>query len=212
MRTIMLLNAKGGSGKTTLATNLASWYASEGKAVALSDHDPQGSSLAWLAERPMSKPNIAAVEAGRNARRPPRGTDIQILDTPAGVHGTELSRLLRKAEAVIVPVLASPIDMRAAAEFVRLILGSSRIAQQQTRVGLVANRVREYTRVYAELEIFLRRLRVPILGQLRDSMNYVRAAENGLGIADMAPYATQIDRQQWAPILKWLRSKQSRRT
>lgn len=210
MRQIMVLNAKGGSGKTTLATNLASYYASQGKDVLLVDLDPQHSALAWLAERPVGRAPIRGVDAARRGARLPRSADVAILDAPAAAHGSELGHLLRRADTFIVPVLPSPLDMRAAADFVQALQRNKRIGSKQARFGVVANRVRAHTRVAQDLEDFLRRLKSPVLAHLRDNMNYIRAAERGLGVFDLAPYATAIDREQWRPILRWLNSKRSR--
>ncbi len=211
MRSIMVLNPKGGSGKSTLATNLASYYAAAGHSVLLADLDPQGSSLEWHEARNAGRPPIRVSAAWRsNAARPSRGTDYVIYDAPAAVHGKDLTALLRKAETFVVPVLPSPIDMRAAAHFVDELKRSSRVANKQCKVGLVANKARDYTRIYHELEAFLKKQKVPVVATLRDSMNYVRAADRGLGIFELAPYATAVDREQWAPLLAWLRSKRSR--
>lgn len=210
MRHIMVLNAKGGSGKTTIATNLASYYATQGKEVVLADYDPQGSSLGWLEARSPARTPIKGVNACEGAVRAGRGTDLVIMDPPAAVHGKDLNALLKKAETILIPILPSPIDMRAAADFVQEIKTNARIAGKKAKVAIVANRVREYTTIYQELEEFLSHLKVPVLSHLRDSMNYIRAAEKGLGIFEFAPYSTQADRDQWAPIIKWLNSKRSR--
>jgi len=209
MRHIMVLNAKGGSGKTTLATNLASYYASKGKQVMLADYDPQGSSLDWLKARSKGRPHIQGMAAWKGTLRPTRDTEIVIMDPPAAVHGRELANLLRKAETILIPVLPSPIDMRAAAAFVETIKGSARVTKKQAKIALVANRVREYTNIYHELEAFLGKLKVPVVGHLRDSMNYIRAAERGLGIFELGPAATQVDREQWKTVIQWLNSKRS---
>lgn len=210
MRHIMVLNAKGGSGKTTIATNLASYYANEGKQVILADMDPQGSSLAWLAARSAGRPPIKGVPAFHEAVRPGRNTDVVIVDSPAAVHGKELTPLLRKAETILIPVLPSPIDMRAAADFIAEVKAAPRVASKQAKIALIANRVREYTNIWHSLEDFLDHLRgVPVLTHLRDSMNYIRAAERGIGIFEMGHYATQTDREQWEPVIKWLKSKRS---
>ena len=210
MRQIMVLNAKGGSGKSTIATNLASYYANQGYDVVLADCDPQGSSLAWLETRPEERAPIRGVDASYTGARLPRGADLAILDAPAAVHGPELGHLMRRADTFLVPVLPSPMDMRAAVDFVTELRRNKRVAGKQAKYGVIANRAREYTNIYHELEHFLRQLRVPVLTHLRDSMNYIRAAERGLGIFEMAPYATATDREQWKPVIRWLNSKRSR--
>lgn len=210
MRQIMVLNAKGGSGKSTIATNLASYYATQGHDVLLADCDPQGSALAWLESRPVGRAPIRGVDASGKGARLPRGADVAVLDAPAAVHGPELGNLMRRADTFIVPVLPSPIDMRAAVDFVGELRRNKRVAGKQAKFGVIANRTREYTNVYHELEHFLRQLRVPVLTHLRDNMNYIRAAERGLGIFELAPYATATDREQWKPVIRWLNSKRSR--
>ncbi|MGI9302171.1 MAG: AAA family ATPase [Gammaproteobacteria bacterium] len=209
MRQIMVLNAKGGSGKTTLATNLASYYASKGKNVVLADFDQQGSSMAWLAARSAARPPIKGVAAHKDSFRPSRNTDVVIMDAPAAVHGSALTNLVRRAETIIVPVLASPVDMRAATDFIGELRANRRISSKQAKIALVANRARFVTNIYWELEEFLDKQKAPFLTALRDSQNYIRAAERGLGVFEMAPYATDFDREQWEPVIKWLNSKRS---
>lgn len=209
MRHIMVLNAKGGSGKTTMSTNLASYLSTLGYTVGLADFDPQGSSLAWLADRSAARPSITGIAGYQKGYRVPRNLDYLIMDAPAAVHGKDLTALIRKAETIIIPVLPSPIDMRAAADFIAEIKKNSRVANKQAKIALVANRTREVTRIYGELEAFLKKQRIPVLTHLRDSQNYIRAAEKGLGIFEMAPSATRQDREQWQPIVKWIKSKRS---
>lgn len=209
MRHIMVLNAKGGSGKTTIATNLAAYYASSGKDVVLADFDPQGSSLAWLEARSAGRPRIHGIAAADDGLKGVRKADVMIMDSPAAVHGKALTALLRRAETVIIPVLPSPIDMRAVAKFIHEVKDSAPVSGKKVKLALVANRAREVTNIYWELEQFLGTLKVPFLTHLRDSMNYIRAAERGIGIHEMAPYATGLDREQWQPIIRWLNSKRS---
>lgn len=206
MRSIMVLNAKGGSGKSTIATNLAGCYAAQGGKVLLADYDPQESSLDWLRARPKGRPPIWGVAAHSEVLRPNRDTDVVVIDAPAAVHGRELSELAKKADTFIVPVLPSPIDMRAAWKFVKELKDSGPLTRKQTRIGLVANRAREYTNIYSELDEFLTSLRntVPYITSLRENQNYIRAAKQGLSIFEFAPGATAIDREQWLPLLKWL--------
>lgn len=210
MRHIMIANAKGGSGKTTLATNLASYFATQNKKVVLMDYDAQCSSLDWLSARSAAKPAIQGIAAyKKNPEKAKRNTDIVIMDVPAGIRGGELSRLIRKAQTILIPVLPSPIDMRAAKKYIDEIKKSAPVAQKKAKIALIANRAREITNISSELDEFLRKQKVPYLTLLRDSQNYVRAAERGLGIYDMGPAATAVDREQWAPIIKWIKSKRS---
>lgn len=207
MQTILCMNAKGGCGKTTIATNLATWYADDGKRVAIMDFDPQRSSTDWLAARLDYEgvPEIEAVDAVDGDARAARGTDVAILDAPSGTLGAEVTGLLRRADALLVPVLPSPIDMRAAARFIGDLLASGRISRGQTRIGLIANRVRENTRIFHALEDFLTEYDVPLLTHLRESQNYIRAAETGLGIFELAPSLVAQDVVQWDPVIDWLK-------
>lgn len=209
MRTIMVINAKGGSGKSTIATNLASYYASTGNKTTLVDYDPQGSSLAWLKARPVNRPKIQGIDATRQTVNPGRGTGYMIMDAPASVHGKELNNLVRHAHTFIIPVLPSPIDMRAAADYIREIRATRLIAAKKGKICLIANRGRDNTRVFWELDEFLDHLREPYVAALSDSMNYVRAADKGLGIFDMGPAGTAMQRAEWEPLIDWLDSKAS---
>lgn len=210
MRTILVLNAKGGCGKSTIATNLAAYYACEEQAqVVLEDFDPQGSSSEWLAARSEDRPLIQSICAWTEPARAPRTTDYVIMDAPAAVHGPELTALVRRAETILIPVLPSPIDMRAAAHFIQELLLQGRVSRKQTRVAVIANRVRENTLVYQDLERFLQRLKIPFVATLRDTQNYIRAAERGVSVFELAPSLVYTDLEQWQPLLKWLRSKRS---
>ena len=210
MRHILVLNAKGGCGKSTIATNLASYYAWEKeKKVVLADYDPQGSSLAWLEARGEEWPEIAGIAAWKDPVRPPRDTDVVIMDAPARVHGSELTQLVRKAETILFPVLPSPIDMRAAETYVQELQATGRVQRGEAKIGVIANRVRENTIIFAELYNFLRKLNVPYIATLRDTQNYIRAEERGVGIFEMAPSQVWQDTEDWEPLVKWLNSKRS---
>ena len=213
MRTIMVLNSKGGSGKSTLSTNLASYYASSGKKVVLVDFDSQASSLDWLAARPSGRKSITGVDGSAGNIKVPRSADYVIYDTPAAVAARDLTNFLRRAQSVIIPVLPSPIDMRAATPFIRKVLDNGRVSRKECRVALVANRCRENTNVYHQLDSYLKKVRqAPFISVLRETQNYNRAAERGLGIFELAPYLASKDLNQWEPIIKWLNSKRSQPT
>jgi len=210
MRTIMVLNAKGGCGKSTISTNLASYYAfEEEKKVALADYDPQGSSLAWLEVRGEEWPEIEGIAAFKDPVRPARDTDILIMDAPARVHGKELTAMVRKADTILFPVLPSPIDMRAATDYMQEVKAIGKIERKEVKIGVIANRVRENTIIFSELYEFIKKLKVPYVATLRDTQNYIRAEERGVGIFEMAPSQVYQDLESWEPLTKWLRSKRS---
>ncbi len=211
MRTIMLMNAKGGCGKTTLATNIATWFADEGHKVALADFDPQGSSLDWLEARKNFEgiPEIEGINAFAGPVSPARGTDFLIMDAPANVHGSEINPMLRRVQTLIVPVLPSPIDMRACSRFLDELLTSGRVSKKQTKIAIVANRVMERTNIFKQLEEYLGHLNVPVLTHLRESQNYIRSADKGLGLFELAPSMVWPDLEQWDPIIEWLASRKS---
>ena len=210
MRHIMVLNAKGGCGKSTLATNIASYFANEGASVALADYDPQRSSLDWLERRPDNRPKIAAVAAFEDGlRHAPRGADILVSDAPARSHDKELTDLVNHAETIIVPVLPSTIDMQATTKFLEELAGVHKIKNKKAKLGAIANRVRDNTLIWDDLDDYLTRARVPYVAALREAQNYVRAYTRGLGIFELPEYLAWPDWDEWEPLTAWLRSKRS---
>lgn len=208
MRTIMLMNAKGGCGKTTIATNLATWYADEGRQVALADFDPQKSSMDWLAARQDYEgiPAIQAIDATlKGPLRPAKDTELLVMDAPASTHGNVINKLLMRVDTLILPVLPSPIDMRACQRFLGELLDSGRVSRHETKIGIVANRARENTVIYHDLEKYLGHLNVPFITHLRESQNYIRAAEQGLGIFELAPSLVYKDVVLWDALFDWIK-------
>lgn len=207
----MVLNSKGGCGKSTIATNLASYFAYyEEKKVTLVDFDPQGSSMDWLKVRSRQWPEITGIDATKETVRFSKDTEIVIMDAPARVEGRELANLVKRVETIIIPVLPSPIDIRAAAQFIKELLTNGRVSRNETKVVVIANRVRENTLSYHALHAFLKSLKIPFVTTLRDTQNYVYAEDKGIGIFEMAPSRVWQDLEQWDPLIKWLRSKRSR--
>jgi chromosome partitioning protein len=210
MRHVMVLNAKGGCGKSTLATNVAVLFARDGLEVCIADYDPQRSSLDWLAQRPADLPAIRAVAAYEEGLRGvARSTEVLVIDAPARVHGTELNELVRRAETIIVPVLPSTIDIKACGRFMTELLEIGKVSRKQARLAVVANRVREQTLIFEELDQYLTKLKVPYLGSLREAQNYVRAYARGMGVFELPEYLAWPDWEQWKPIAAWLDSKRS---
>ncbi len=206
----MVMNAKGGCGKSTLATNIAAYFADEGYAVALADYDPQRSGLDWLDRRPSNRPEIVGIEAFSDGlKRVPRSADFVIIDAPARSHGSELTNLVRHAETIVVPVLPSTIDMQASERFIKELKAVGKVDRKDAKIGVVANRVREYTLIFEELDEYLTAARVPYVAALREAQNYVRAYTRGLGIFELPEYLAWPDWEQWEPLTRWLRSKRS---
>ncbi len=210
MRHIMVLNAKGGCGKSTLATNIASYFANEGASVALADYDPQRSGLDWLDRRPENRAKIVGV-AGFDGglRHVPRTADFVIIDAPARSHGKELVDLVKHAETIVMPVLPSTIDMQATTKFLEELKNIGKIERKQAKIGTVANRVRENTLIYDELDEYLVKARTPYIAALREAQNYVRAYTRGLGIFELPEYLAWPDWDEWEPLTAWLRSVRS---
>lgn len=210
MRHIMVLNAKGGCGKSTLATNIASYFATEGATVALADYDLQRSSLDWLERRPANRAKIHGVAGFESGlRRVPRNADILVIDAPARSHGDELVNLVKHAETIIVPVLASTIDMQATATFLKELQAIGKVERKQVKIATVANRVRDNTLIWDELDEYLLKTRVPYIAALREAQNYVRAYTRGLGIFELPEYLAWPDWDEWEPLTAWLRSVRS---
>lgn len=212
MHRILVLNAKGGCGKTTLATNLASYYADQGRVTALLDYDPQGSSMRWLSLRDPERPAIHGIAAYQRRRdvtrafqmRLPMEAERVIMDVPAGVAGLGLVEYVQRVDTILVPVLPSPIDIHAAAHFIQDLLLVGKVRSAGIRLAVVANRVRTNTLVFKSLERFLSTLKLPLVATLRDSQNYIRAAEQGLGVSELEKGRTAQDCQRWAPLAEWL--------
>ena len=202
MKRILVINPKGGCGKSTLATNLASYYATWEVPVALIDLDAQQSSLEWLGQRPGSLYPIEGIDGSRGRLSVPGRIQRVVMDAPARTGKNQLQRFFSQADEVLIPVLPSPVDIRAAGHFIGELLLDRML--KRSRIGLVANRVRENTLIYSNLERFLRTLKVPLVTHLRDTQNYIRAAESGCGIFEMAPYLVDRDIDTWRPLITWV--------
>lgn len=203
MTVVVIANPKGGVGKSTLATNVAGYFSSQGHAVLLGDADPQQSSRLWLGLRPPAERPIAAwqVEADLLAK-PPKGTTHGVLDTPAGLHGRRLSDVLKFADKVIVPLQPSVFDIFAARAFLDALARHRRAGKIQ--VGIVGMRVDARTIAADNLRAFVESLGLPVLGYVRDTQNYVHLAAGGLSLFDVAPARVEKDLAQWQGICDWL--------
>jgi len=216
---VVVLNPKGGCGKSTIATNIATYYAARAGTPAIMDFDPQGSSTAWLDRRPGNLPpihGIAAFKKSMHATRSwqlrlPNDTIDLIVDSPAGMHHDDLREVTRDATSILVPVLPSSLDIHAASRCIADLLLVAKIDRRDRKLAVIANRTRKNTKSFSQLMRFLDSLGIPIIAVLRDSQNYVHAAAEGIGLFEMPPSRVQADIDQLEKIVKWLDSWPERR-
>ena len=210
LRKVVVLNPKGGSGKTTLAFSLAGYLAGTGRTVALLDMDKQGSSRRWLQNRSTQLPAIQSLPPPED----PAGTitippdiDVVVIDAPAALPPEELADYTCGMHAVLVPVLPSDMDIHAASRLVSDLLLKAQVSRRNGRLGIVANRVKERTIAYRQLMRFLESLSIKLIGVLRDSQNYTHAAAAGRCLHEMAASQVRKDMAQWSAITNWLEDR-----
>jgi chromosome partitioning protein len=203
MRTVLIANPKGGSGKTTLATNLAGYFAKRKRHVVLSDMDRQQSALNWLERRPEDLPLIHGLN-GRGKNTISLSAEWNIIDSPAGLHGERLSEAVKLADWVIVPMQASSFDIDATQDFLQVLGEEKAIRKERTFIAMVGMRIDSRTRAAADLEAYLEASDFPVVGHLRNAQIYVRAAERGASLFDLPPSQAARDIQQWSPLVNWL--------
>lgn len=206
MSVIAVINRKGGSGKSTLATHLAAWLARQGLSVMLGDIDRQQSARTWLKRRDPALPGILpwALDQ-KGVLRPPSGVTHVVLDTPGGMHGFELAKVVMSADAVIIPVCNSFFDRESAASCHAELMTLPRVASGRCKLGVVGMRIDARTHSAQILRDWAVALQVPFLGVLRETQVYVRSLESGLTVFDLTSTANHVDLEQWEPILEWLR-------
>ncbi len=206
MQTILIANPKGGSGKTTLSTNIAGYLASCGHSVTMMDLDRQKSATQWLASRPSSLPAIGLLHAGVEKSA---AADWLVIDSPAGLHGKNLEHALKLAHKVIVPIAPSLFDIQASREFLEILSQEKAVRKGKTFIGVVGMRMAPYTRAATTLEQFIAKLDLPVLAYLRETQAYVNAAFEGKTLFDLPHYLAERELEQWAYLLNWLEENQS---
>lgn len=204
MHKIMVINPKGGSGKSTIATNLCSYFANSGKSVGVLDLDPQKSSAAWLNARTFDLIPIKPVTMVNNQIQDPGKLDYLIIDTPASIPVDKIPELFAQCSAAIIPILPSPIDIRAGGMFIYQLLMKHRITTDDKPICIVANRTRERSTSYKELLTFINTIKLPLITSIRESSNYLQCAQRGAGIFDYQTKRTEKDARDWLPLIEWL--------
>ncbi len=219
MNKIVVLNPKGGCGKSTLVTNLAARFARSGTTPAVMDYDPQGSTTAWLERRPADMPSIHGIAAYKKTMqatrswqlRVPNDTEHLLVDSPASLSHDDLRELTRDSTSILVPVLPSSMDIHAASRCIADLLLVAKVDRNDRKLAVVANRTRKNTKSFGKLMRFLDSLGIPIIAVLRDSQNFVHAAEHGVGLCDMQPSRVKQDVEQIDKIIQWLEAWPERR-
>lgn len=201
MRAILIANPKGGSGKTTLSTNIAAYLASRGKRVAMLDLDRQKSASQWLANRPANLPHIGLMQ-GEGEKH--GGADWLVIDSPAGLHGKNLEHALKLVHKVVVPIAPSAFDIQASREFLEQLSHEKIVRKGKIFIGIVGMRMAPRTRAAVTLEQFIAGLDLPVLAYLRETQTYVNAAFEGKTLFDLPPYLAERELEQWAYLLNWL--------
>lgn len=200
MRTLLIANPKGGSGKTTLSTNIAGYLAAQGRRVSILDLDRQKSATQWLANRPESLPAISALNEDKPAHR----ADWLVIDSQAGLHGKNLAHALKIAQRVIIPVAPSVFDMQASYSFLRALAEEKAVIKGKISVGVVGMRMDPRTRAALTLENFVRHQAFPVLAFLRETQAYVNAAFEGKSLFDLPQHLAERELEQWRFLLHWL--------
>ncbi|MHB0991968.1 MAG: ParA family protein [Burkholderiales bacterium] len=201
MNVILVANPKGGSGKTTLAVNLAAMLAIRGDNVRLLDLDKQQSATAWLRQRPADLAPVWLYNPEQSAKTQ---TGWLVIDSPAGLHGKNLERALKLAHRVLVPIAPSIFDMAASKIFLEALQVEKVVRKKRAFVGMVGMRITPRTRATVQLDKFLTAEELPALAHLQETQAYVNSAFEGKSIFDLPLYQTVREREQWQPLQAWL--------
>jgi len=172
--------------------------------------------MRWLNKRSPNQPYVYGI-AGyeRNSRMtrswqmriPPECAHV-VVDTPAAVQAQDMPEMTKDANAIIVPVLPSDIDIHAFSKCIADLLLIAKVRRDENRIGVVANRVKRNTLVFQSLMRFLETLRIPVIATLRDSQSYLKASEFGMGLHEMKPHLVATDLEDWRPLIAWLNAKE----
>ena len=207
MRTILVASSKGGAGKSTVATNLAAHFALEGKATAILDADKQKSSTHWCEKRAHLDSAVLPLDGCRRNwdKHLPEGIARLVVDAPAGAMGDDLKDFLDRADAVVVPVLPSAIDIEATVPFLDSLVTHPRVKKGKLPVALVGNRLKPWTSASQQAMEQLKAWPYPLVAQLRDTQAYVLLAGLGKSVFDYHSEQVRSHQEDWAPLLRWLK-------
>jgi chromosome partitioning protein len=207
MKTVLVASSKGGVGKTTIATHLAAQSALEGHRTVLIDADPQGSSTRWAERRSDLESAVLPLDGTRRTWQKHMPADVQrtIIDAPAGATADSLAMFLEEADALVVPILPSTLDIDATVPFLNAIAKHPRVRRGELRVGLIGNRLRPWTNASQQAVALLEQWPYPVVAQLRDSQAYVLLVGLGRSLFDYHSQHVRDHQEDWAPLLKWIK-------
>jgi len=211
MPVVAVVNPKGGVGKTTLATNLAGYFAGSGRRTMLGDFDRQQSSAHWLRLRPEALPAIETWAMDGRVARPPKGVTHVVLDTPAQIDARRLADVVRVADRIVVPLQPSMFDVLATGAFLENLRKAFRSpGEYRETVAVVGMRVDPRTHSAEQLGRFVETLELPVAGMLRDTQNYLHLAAHGLTLFDVPTQRVEKDLATWQPLLDWVEGRSGR--
>lgn len=206
MRTVLVASSKGGAGKSTVATNLAAHFAVEGKRTALLDADPQKSASHWCEKRAGMASAVLPVDGSKRGwdKALPGNSQYVIVDARAGAMADELAAFLERADAVVVPVLPSIIDLEATVPFLNSLAALPRVKKGKLPVALIGNRLKPWTSASQQAIGQLKSWPYPVVAELRDTQAYVLMAALGKSVFDYHSEQIRSHQDDWAPLLRWL--------
>jgi chromosome partitioning protein len=189
MKVIAVLNQKGGSGKTTIATHLARALQLAGADVLLVDSDPQGSARDWAAVRedqPLTVVGIDRPTIDRDLKQVAR-KDFVVIDGAPQAADLAVSAI-KAADFVLIPVQPSPYDIWATADLVELVKQRIEVTDGRLQAAFVVSRAIKGTRIGGEVTGALADYGLPILeSRITQRVSYPGTAAAGTTVMESEP-------------------------
>lgn len=202
MLIVAVLNTKGGTGKSTVATHLAAHFANRNFKTGLADLDRQRSSTNWLERRPDNLAPISLVDL--ESKKPPKKLERLVVDVPAAMRRSVVGDIVQQANVLVIPVLPSSFDEGGTKRLLKHLDAQKAVRKGKRDICFVANRIKLNARSTNQLDDFLGRLPYPVMARLRDTQNYVNFAADGTSIFDSSSARLRDYQVEWQPLLDYL--------